>query len=69
MLVDQQPPQRVFVCDHAGLVINTFSHACPTSRFDHQADHQILSLAQVNEEEARKMLTTMLRLNVMDAIL
>ena len=25
ILVEQQPPQRVFVCDHAGLVINKFS--------------------------------------------
>ena len=25
ILVEQQPPQGVFVCDHAGLVINTFS--------------------------------------------
>ena len=27
ILVEQQPPQGVFVCDHAGLVINKFSHA------------------------------------------
>ena len=26
ILVEQQTPQPVFVCDHAGLVINTFSH-------------------------------------------
>jgi len=25
-LVEQQPPQGVFVCDHAGLVINKFSY-------------------------------------------
>jgi len=25
ILVGQQPPQGVFVCDHAGLAINTFS--------------------------------------------
>ena len=25
ILLEQQPPQGVFVCDHAGLVINTFS--------------------------------------------
>ena len=25
ILVEQQPPQGVFVCDHAGLVINKFS--------------------------------------------
>jgi len=25
MLVEQQPPQGVLVCDHAGLVINKFS--------------------------------------------
>jgi len=25
VLVEQQPPQGVFVCDHAGLVINKFS--------------------------------------------
>ena len=25
ILVEQQPPQGVFVCDHAGLVINEFS--------------------------------------------
>ena len=25
ILVEQQPPQGVLVCDHAGLVINTFS--------------------------------------------
>ena len=25
LLVEQQPPQGVFVCDHAGLVINKFS--------------------------------------------
>jgi len=24
-LVEQQPPQGVFVCDHAGLVVNEFS--------------------------------------------
>jgi len=24
ILVEQQPPQGVFVCDHAGLVINNF---------------------------------------------
>jgi len=24
ILVEQQPPQAVFVCDHAGLVINKF---------------------------------------------
>ena len=27
MLVEQQPPQGVLVCDHAGLVINQFSYA------------------------------------------
>jgi len=27
ILVEQQPPQGVLVCDHAGLVINTISHA------------------------------------------
>jgi len=26
ILVEQQPPQGVLVCDHAGLVINKFSH-------------------------------------------
>jgi len=25
ILVEQQPPQGVFVCDHAGVVINKFS--------------------------------------------
>ena len=25
ILVEQQPPQGVFVCDHAGLLINNFS--------------------------------------------
>ena len=25
ILVEQQPPQGVFVCDHAGLVMNKFS--------------------------------------------
>jgi len=25
ILVEQQPPQGLFVCDHAGLVINKFS--------------------------------------------
>ena len=31
ILVEQQPPQRVLVCDHAGLVINTFSLTCGMS--------------------------------------
>ena len=26
ILVEQQPPQGVFVCDHVGLVINKLSH-------------------------------------------
>jgi hypothetical protein len=26
ILVEQQPPQGFFVCDHAGLVTNKFSH-------------------------------------------
>ena len=25
ILVEQQPPQKVLVCDHAGLIINKFS--------------------------------------------
>ena len=29
ILVEQQPPQGVLVCDHAGLVINKFSPVCP----------------------------------------
>ena len=32
ILVEQQPPQGVFVCDHAGLVINRFSDLCRRAR-------------------------------------
>jgi len=32
ILVEQQPPQGVLVCDHAGLVINKFSPLTPTLR-------------------------------------
>jgi len=32
ILVEQQPPQGVFVCDHAGLVINNLSLTLDRSR-------------------------------------
>ena len=31
ILVEQQPPKGVFICDHAGLVINNFSQTPPVS--------------------------------------
>jgi hypothetical protein len=34
ILVEQQPPKGVFICDHAGLVINEFSSVCALQRPD-----------------------------------
>ena len=48
ILVEQQPPQGVFICDHAGLVINKISlHS--RSRQGVSLDRVHVSLAKVFE--------------------
>jgi len=43
ILVEQQPPQGVLVCDHAGLVINKFSSAWPFPRRDVHVHERLVS--------------------------
>ena len=50
ILVEQQPPQGVLVCDHAGLVINKFSSYGEPSFTQADLDAEEEE-AQVNNEE------------------
>jgi len=45
ILVEQQPPQGVFVCDHAGLVINKFSLCWRAATRRRETDVELETLA------------------------
>ena len=59
ILVEQQPPQGVLVCDHAGLVINKFSHLVPVGDWvwlaGDKAPHSYMMARQgSHEDDSRK---------------
>ena len=47
ILVEQQPPQGVLECDHAGLVINKFSRGVPAAKHDRGLVEEVARVARV----------------------